>query len=92
MLPASYLPDKYVDELGNEYEFPPEKKQDMKNFALYFISLFALFNISLSYYLYRVVKKWARKETVIEYMKAKRISHLTTDGRSCTTTRPSVRT
>ena len=46
-LPANYLPDKYEDSLGNVYDFPPEQKEDMKSFALYFIAVFGLVNISI---------------------------------------------
>lgn len=44
-IPASTLPDEYEDSFGNKYEFPPEKKEDMKMFALYFIVIVAIFTI-----------------------------------------------
>ena len=30
MLPSSALPDKYEDPTGSEYDFPPDKKEEMK--------------------------------------------------------------
>ena len=64
-LPASYLPDKYEDGVGNVYEFPKDKKDDMKDFALYFILLLGILNISVSFYLYRVVRRWAHTDNFL---------------------------
>ena len=72
-IPSSTLPDRYEDSMGNEYEFPPEKKEDMKKFALYFIAVFAFFYCWINCYVYYVVKRWASKESIIEYAKMKRV-------------------
>ena len=73
-LPPEYLPDKYEDNFGNDYEFPTDKKEEMKKFALYFICVFGVFTVSLELYLYCIVKEWASKENLIQYAKAVRIS------------------
>ena len=73
-IPASALPDKYEDSFGNTYEFPPERKEDMKQFALYAIAVVGFFTIWFQCYLYYVVKRWASKETLIEHAKEKRLS------------------
>ena len=68
------MPDKYEDNLGNEYSFPPDKKEDMKDFALYFTFVFGVFTVSVQYYFYRIVKKWADKDTIIQHAKVQRLS------------------
>lgn len=81
-LPSSYLPDQYEDNMGNTYDFPPEQKEDMKDFALYFIAIFGFINVSFQYYLFRVVRKWADKNTLIQHSKTKRLSMLSKSNRS----------
>ena len=68
-IPASALPDSYEDSLGNKYDFPPEKKEDMKMFALYFIIIIGFFYIAINCYLYIIVKEWASKDKLIEHVK-----------------------
>ena len=41
----------------------------MKSFALYFIAVFGILNVSIQYYFYAIVKKWADKSTLIGHMK-----------------------
>ena len=60
--------------MGNTYEFPPERKEDMKSFALYFIAVFGILICWLQYYLYVVVRAWAARDMVIEYSKEKRMA------------------
>ena len=73
-IPPEALPDKYEDSWGNEYDFPPDKKEDMKNFAMYFIIVFAIFTIWIQCYVYFIVKKWASKDKLIEHAKYLRIT------------------
>ena len=44
-IPADALPDSYEDNFGNVYEFPPDRKKDMKNFALYLLIVLSIFTI-----------------------------------------------
>lgn len=44
-IPADALPDKYEDSWGNVYEFRADQKEDMKDFALYFIAVFGFFTV-----------------------------------------------
>ena len=64
-LPSEYLPDKYEDSIGNEYEFPKDKKEEMKSFALYFIFVIGCFTIAIEAYLWWIVREWSSKETLI---------------------------
>ena len=84
-MPPEAMPDSYEDNFGNKYEFPPEKKADMRAFALYFIAVFGLFNIGIQLYFFIVVRRWADKETLIKDAKVKRNS-----SRQQATTRNSV--
>ena len=72
MIPARALPDSYTDSMGNKYEFPPSRKEDMKMFALYFVGVVGLLICLLQWYLYRVVRDWAKKDNVITYVKEMR--------------------
>ena len=67
--------------MGNTYEFPPERKADMKLFALYFIAVFGILIVWLQYYLYTVVRAWAKRDNVIEYTKEKRIASFRASAR-----------
>ena len=73
-LPAKYFPDSYEDNYGNKFEFPPDKKEDMKSFALYFFAVFGIFNVAMQYYFFKVVRLWASKETLIKDARTKRTS------------------
>ena len=75
------MPDKYEDNYGNEYYFPPDKKAEMKKFALYFIAVFGLSTIALNLYFYKVIKRWSSKENLIAQAKAERISSMRSTGR-----------
>ena len=67
--------------MGNTYEFPPERKEDMKLFALYFIAVFGILIVWLQYYLYTVVRAWAARDFVIEYTKEKRFASIRASAR-----------
>lgn len=90
-IPAEALPDNYEDSWGNKYEFPPAQKEDMKEFALYFIAVFGLFTVWFQFYIWRVVKKWASKENLIEYTKQQRILSARSTSRRPMTNRSTVR-
>ena len=73
-IPPEVLPDSYEDSMGNRYDFPPDKKADMKKFALYFIAVFGFLHTWLQWYLWHVSKRWASKENLIEHAKYLRIT------------------
>lgn len=87
-LPPEALPDSYEDSWGNKYDFPPDKKADMKKFALYFIGVLGFFTIWIQCYLYRVVKQWASKDKLIEHVKHKRITSARSTSRNPNSYRP----
>ena len=58
--------------MGNKYEFPPERKKDMKMFALYFIAVVGFLICALQWYLYKVVREWAKRDNVITHIKEER--------------------
>ena len=82
-IPASTLPDNYEDSWGQKYEFPPDKKEDMKEFALYFIVVIGVATVWFQWYIYRVVSVWASKDKLIEHVKHQReLSYRATSRRA----------
>ena len=84
-IPASALPDKYEDSWGGRYDFPPDRKEDMKSFALYFIVVVGVFTVWFQYYIWRVVRVWASKEKLIEHAKQQRINSIRSTRRAQST-------
>ena len=55
-LPSEWLPDRFEDSLGNEYELPQKQKQDIKEFMLYFVGVFGSFYCIIQFYFWHVSK------------------------------------